>query len=230
MDRIASYRIVLLMCLVLACLWAPLSYASTSKVATDLSWRACSSFTIREYPQGYGLPSPSLPKHHTPKRTIASLSSRPTREPKIDVQVRIVLHCERLGLNARETAFVLALCEVESSFNPVARNPKSSAKGLFQFIDATRIELARRAGVSAKDPFCIELQLACLTEQLKEAFPVAERKAGGRSTDEFFAWAYAYHHDGPSFRHGGYTLACKRILPKLDRYECLVMGMRELRH
>lgn len=230
MYRIDSYRAVLLVCLVLACIWVPLSYAGTLDVDRGVSRGGTSSFIIREYPQGYDLPSSSLPRHHTPKRIIVGLSSRPTREPKIDVQVRIVLHCERLGLNARETAFVLALCEVESSFNPVARNPKSSATGLFQFIDATRIELARRAGVSAKDPFCIELQLACLTEQLKEAFPVAERKAGGRSTDEFFAWAYAYHHDGPSFRHGGYTLACKRILPKLDRYECLVMGMRELRH
>lgn len=40
-----------------------------------------------------------------------------------------------------------ALAKTESDFNPLAKNPKSSAKGMFQFIDAT----AKKLGVS--DPF-----------------------------------------------------------------------------
>lgn len=42
----------------------------------------------------------------------------------------------------------LALCIVgnESGFDPAARNPKSSAGGLWQFIDSTFVMTARRMG------------------------------------------------------------------------------------
>ena len=47
---------------------------------------------------------------------------------------------------------VLELVARESSFNPAAKNPKSSAAGLFQFLDATRKEYGG-SNVDWSDPY-----------------------------------------------------------------------------
>ncbi|ANY67319.1 hypothetical protein BBD42_13170 [Paenibacillus sp. BIHB 4019] len=42
----------------------------------------------------------------------------------------------------------------ESSFNPKAANPKSTAKGLFQFLDGTRADKAYNQGITDwSDPY-----------------------------------------------------------------------------
>src|SRR6185369_4372719 len=46
--------------------------------------------------------------------------------------------------NGIDPSIMLGLAEKESGFNPKAKNPNSSAKGLFQFIDST----AKEMGVS----------------------------------------------------------------------------------
>lgn len=135
------------------------------------------------------------------------------------VQNIVISRCEDAGFSARETAYVLAMCEWESRFDLYAANKTSSARGLFQFIEPTRKELARRAGVSAEDPFCVTLQFACLQESFKEAYPAAERQCGERDSDTFYAWVYAYHHDGPSYAYGGYDMAMTEVLPRMRRYE-----------
>jgi len=112
-----------------------------------------------------------------------------------------------------EIVYALALCRIESGFNPDAAAGSTSAAGLGQFINRTRKVLAERAGVTASDPFCVELNLACLAESLEEAFRFAERRVGAERNDEFFKLAYAYHHDGPSLQYGGVELAEARVLP-----------------
>ena len=43
---------------------------------------------------------------------------------------------------------MMAIARIESNFNPAAKNPHSTATGLYQFIDAT----ARRYGIDPRDP------------------------------------------------------------------------------
>ena len=59
------------------------------------------------------------------------------------VEQAVAYFAEKYGADVR-----LALCIVrhESGFNPAARNPGSSAGGVWQFIDGTFVSTARRMG------------------------------------------------------------------------------------
>lgn len=63
-----------------------------------------------------------------------------------DIQSVITSAAQRYGIDPQA---MLAIAQIESSGNPMAKNPKSSAGGLFQFIDST----AKQYGLSDKfDP------------------------------------------------------------------------------
>jgi len=134
---------------------------------------------------------------------------------------RVVKMCREARFTERETCLAVALCRVEAGLNPDAAAGISSACGLGQFIDDTRATLCSRAGIASDDPFCVELNLVCMREALKEAFTFAGKRAQ-RGSDRYLVLAYAYHHDGPALDSGGEQIAILKILPWLDKTkQCL---------
>jgi len=116
--------------------------------------------------------------------------------------VRAVLfHARKAGLPLVDQAVLLAVVEVESGFNPMARAPTTTACGLFQFVRATgnnfglsRSEcmnpwLNARAGVQH---YLYNYQRRVGTHV--EGLPGAER------VFRTFELSYYLHHDGPDSR------------------------------
>lgn len=147
-----------------------------------------------------------------------------TRSVQLEAIKAIVSECRRQGFTEGEICFALALVRVESGFNPDAAAGTSSAAGLCQFIDKTREELCRRAGIRHGDPFDVRLNAVCLCEALREAFAFAKRKTGDSNSTRYYCMAYAYHHDGPSLAYGGYELAQERVIPWMEiARECVAV-------
>jgi putative chitinase len=129
--------------------------------------------------------------------------------------VRLTNGLRAKGFTNNEVCFAVALCRHESGFNPDAAAGISSACGLGQFLDKTRRTLSSRAGVTSLNPFCVDLNVVCMQETLKECFAFA-RKHAKPDSKEYFAYAYAYHHDGPSLDAGGLEIAKDKVLPWLE--------------
>lgn len=66
-----------------------------------------------------------------------------------DIRSAIVKACE---LTHAPIEYMIALAYVESGFDPKAKNPNSSATGLYQFIDATWKDMTDRYGQYANLP------------------------------------------------------------------------------
>lgn len=152
--------------------------------------------------------------------------SRIWGDADLDVQAecieRIVRQLQDSDFSEDEICFALALVRCESGFNPDAAAGISSACGLGQFLDRTRAVLCERAGIENSDPFSVDLNVACLQETLEECFRFA-RKRASRDTLDYFAYAYAYHHDGPKLNAGGLEIARSKVLPWLETAKrCIV--------
>lgn len=145
--------------------------------------------------------------------------SRIWGDAALDVQAecieRLVRELQASDFSQDEICFALALVRCESGFNPDAAAGISSACGLGQFLDKTRTVLCDRAGIENADPFCVDLNIVCLRETLKECFRFA-RKRASRDTMDYFAYAYAYHHDGPRLNAGGLEIGRSKVLPWLE--------------
>lgn len=87
------------------------------------------------------------------------------------------------------------LAEIESSMNPLAQNPKSTAKGLYQFIDST----AKAYNLDDPfDPFKATKAVQSFTEENRAAL----RSALGREPTN--GELYLAHQQGAQ---GGYKVA-----------------------
>jgi len=140
------------------------------------------------------------------------------------------------GATGADPALLLALAWKESRFDPAARNPLSSARGLMQFTDATWLEavrdfgprhgLARHAAalstdprtgtVSARDPRHLARVLKLRDDARLSALMAAERISGEREGLERMlgravapADLYAVHLLGPA--------GARRFLAELRR-------------
>lgn len=140
-------------------------------------------------------------------------------ETQAQVVSTVIDHLKQEGFSRSEICYALAVCRVESGFNPDAAAGTTSASGLGQFIDSTRDVLCGRAGIENTGPFCMSVNLHCLTESLKESFRFADKRVAAGDTAARYRLAYAYHHDGPSLKHGGAAIADKKILPRLPVIE-----------
>jgi hypothetical protein len=60
-------------------------------------------------------------------------------EPKCDQDAITYIRCsgERLGMSNTDIRKAIRIAKAESNFNQYAKNPNSTAKGIFQFIDGT---------------------------------------------------------------------------------------------
>lgn len=124
------------------------------------------------------------------------------------------------GLNARETAYVLAIARVESGFNPDAAAGATSASGVGQFIDST----GRSYGLSNHNRFELDAQAGALVRHFIDNRDLANRRGLGEE------YIYKYHHDGPSKDYGGLKISNEKVMPYVDRYEVFVqkqLGMEQ---
>lgn len=140
-------------------------------------------------------------------------------ETQAQVVSSVIDHLIQEGFSQSEICYALALCRVESGFNPDAAAGTTSASGLGQFIDSTRDVLCDRAGIENAGPFCMTVNLHCLTESLKESFRFADDRVKIGDTEARYRLAYAYHHDGPSLNYGGAEIADKKVLPRIPAIE-----------
>lgn len=100
------------------------------------------TFVFAGYQKYFGEPPRPLwteraPRTSTWKRWSASqvnTSNRPLAAGQQDIAERIRVHSATHGVNY---ALALDLATFESNLNPKARNPRSTAKGVYQFLDST---------------------------------------------------------------------------------------------
>jgi YD repeat-containing protein len=110
------------------------------------------------------------------------------------------------GLNAKDTAYVLAIARHESGFNPYAAAAETSASGLGQFVVNTGLGY----GLSSDKKWDIHSQ----AEALVRHFIDNKTKARDKSLSD--AYIYKFHHDGPNSRPdkgAGLALSNKHVMP-----------------
>ena len=163
-----------------------------------------------------------IPAQRASKQTIKSESSRNSSkfllEPDAQKVVEAIIQTLRSErLCDEDIAFVLAAAQFESQFDPRAKNKRSTALGILQWIRSNRQDLYQRLGFSEQTPFRLCVQLACLRLWVKDMFEFAGEKAGPRKkgTPAFYLYAYGWHHDGAGLGSKGMQLARRHVLPKM---------------
>lgn len=121
------------------------------------------------------------------------------------------------GLDARQTALVLAIVRVESGFNPDAAAGTTSAFGLGQFIDRT----GAAYGIDDTNRNDVQLQSRAVVAHYMNNLRLARSRGQGEE------YVYKYH-DGPTRDYGGLALSNREVMPYLDRYERFVRERLEI--
>ena len=116
------------------------------------------------------------------------------------------------GLNARQTAHVLAIARVESGFNPDAAAGTTSASGLGQFVNRT----GAHYGLNATNRFDLDAQAGALVSHYIDNLNLARSRGEGEEH------VYKYHHDGPNSDYGGLAISRAEVTPYMDQYESFV--------
>ncbi len=77
-----------------------------------------------------------------------------TGQPYSQNEIRNIIRqeCAAAGLDTEDATFLINIAKIESSFNPYATNPTSSATGLFQMLDGTASQNYAAIGIAA--PTC----------------------------------------------------------------------------
>ena len=122
---------------------------------------------------------------------------------KQEVTQEIIRQARAKGLLDKDINILLAIAYIESRFNPDAKNPKSNAKGVFQYIhnpdnpkydtwgNTGRLGYRSDPNASPFDPYAnIETMI---NQYIKEIKPKIDKITDER---EAFIRAYKYHHDG----------------------------------
>jgi hypothetical protein len=143
-----------------------------------------------------------------------------------------VLHeARRANLSLEHQAVLLAIVEIESGFNPMARAPTSSACGLFQFIKATG-ERYNLSPQTCMDPILnaqagIEHYLDNYNKRIKHK---VTNLTGVEKLVKTFELSYYLHHDGPQSK--GHSDRLKAIIlsgtPFLLRAHAILQAEGEL--
>jgi peptidoglycan hydrolase-like protein with peptidoglycan-binding domain len=116
---------------------------------------------------------------------------------------------ERGGLNAHQTAYVLAIARYESGFNPDAAAGTTTAYGLGQFVAKT----GAKYGIDDSNRGDLTKQAEALVERYKDNAATAARYAHGEE------YIYKYHHDGPVADSGGLEFSKQHVMPYVGKYE-----------
>lgn len=127
-----------------------------------------------------------------------------------------------LELSDEDRVALLGIAMIESGFNPDAANGRSSAAGLFQFIQRT----GAAYGLNDSNRFELDAQIEAAKLSLKDSITQELPKHRFRNRDERAVLLYALHHDGPSLRSGGKSLARIRLTPRLPDLRGVVAAHR----
>lgn len=123
----------------------------------------------------------------------------------------------RAGLSDRDMAHVLAIARHESGFNPSAAAGTTSAHGLGQFVDGTGASY----GINDSNRWDVDAQAGALVAHFQDNKRIAAERG---QTDE--AYIYKYHHDGPTRDYGGFEVARRHVVPRIDAMEEFVKDHR----
>lgn len=124
----------------------------------------------------------------------------------------IVSASRQAGLDAHQTAYVLAIARVESGFNPDAAAGTTSAYGLGQFIDQT----AAHYGIDDNTRGDVGKQAEALVAYYVDNAALAKSRHQGE------AYIYKYHHDGPTRDYGGLAISEREVMPYVAGYKVFV--------
>lgn len=110
----------------------------------------------------------------------------------------ILFHARKAGLPIEDQAVLLAIADIESGFNPMARAPTTSACGLFQFVKRT----GESFSLSTSD--CMNPWLNAKSEIEHYLYNFDRRVkrhvndlSGAERVFRTFELSYYLHHDGP---------------------------------
>jgi YD repeat-containing protein len=150
-----------------------------------------------------------IKKSHYYKSPGSPIAGDASKELQMQSIEATILAAKNANLTLRETAYVLALVQVESGFNPYAAAGTTTAAGLGQFIDDTwRLyfpELRR---------WDIKSQTQALVSYFKKNQEAV--KLHFLINDEY---VYKFYHDGPRSTPGygeGLDISQRRVYPKID--------------
>jgi len=124
------------------------------------------------------------------------------------------------GYSVEDRAILMSIAEQESTFRSEAKNPASSARGVFQIINATWHGL----GMTGENPLDSTSNIAAGLKLYNENLNTLERRFSDKmSGGEKLIEMYTLHHDGPSGRdYGGRELAKQRVLPMFRKWQELL--------
>ena len=110
----------------------------------------------------------------------------------------ILFSARKAGLPIEDQAVLLAIADIESGFNPMARAPTTTACGLFQFVKRTG-EMFSLATAECMDPW--QNARAGVAHYLfnleRRVAPQTTSLAGAERVFRLFELSYYLHHDGP---------------------------------
>jgi len=110
----------------------------------------------------------------------------------------ILFHARKAGLNIEDQSVLLAVADIESGFNPLARAPTTTACGIFQFVKRTG-EMFGLSQSECMDPWqnaeagvahCVYNYEPRIARQLQDV-------KGTERLFRAFELSYYLHHDGP---------------------------------
>ena len=134
---------------------------NTNKAVTTAKVDSLASGCTTPLPTSTPLKTPAEQQVVTPYRSSCKPEVTPTlAEVKAAINAILDLHPE---LDASDRNFILKTAQIESSFDPYAKNPNTSATGLYQMVDGTANAYYKKMGV---EPTC---ENRCDAEKATEA-------------------------------------------------------------
>lgn len=133
-------------------------------------------------------------------------------EVKTQIQQIIISEARNANLTDHEVAYVLAIAETESGFNPdaAAKQPAkgtTSAFGLGQTQDGT----AKNLGLDASNMWDATAQAKALVKYYEES------KAKSKNMSE--GAIYEYYHDGPGRKSDGMETYTSKVAVRIRQWE-----------
>ena len=167
---------------------------NTNKAVTTAKVDALAAGCTAPLPTSTPLETPVEKQAITPYRSTCKPDVTPTlSEVKAKIQSVLDRHPE---LDASDRNFIMKTAQIESSYDPYAKNPNTSATGLYQMVDGTANAYYKKIGV---EPTC---ENRCDAEKATEAMIRFYTEAIKKFYDEF---------------HSRGTIAGKSISPELTQ-------------
>lgn len=140
--------------------------------------------------------------------------------PLVKAEVAVLILGQAASLPLEDKAILLAIAEHESGFNPAAKNPASSAHGVFQIIDSTW----RGLGFSARERVDVLTQVkGGITLYGQYLASLKQRGLSGLHSGERLVEMYRLHHDGTGpFDRGGRAIARNHVLKRFQVFQGLL--------